>query len=148
MTGCVKLQPGNQKWVEISTAKGETIVVEPYNSLYDDLLCLTGKGIADVKSGQSFDIIVPDFGEQAIYFRPQQVVAYSSQHPKTIVESDITYAEVFGITVDDVDTKCSKRHVYAGDISIINKHLTDQWEQPMGEDEKPFESEDINVYIH
>lgn len=41
-------------------------------------------GIADVKSSQPFNILVADFGVQAMEVLPHQVVEYTSQYQETI----------------------------------------------------------------
>lgn len=62
VTARVKLQPGNEMWVEVSTAEEGSISVEPYHPLYIILLCLAWEGTADVEWGQLFHIIVAYFG--------------------------------------------------------------------------------------
>lgn len=45
----------------------------------------------------------------------------------------------------DRDPNLCKRHVDVRDIDIFNKHLTDQQERHMGEDEKPVTNVDITL---
>lgn len=72
------------------------------------------------------------------------MASYESKHPETIVEPDITHAEILSLIPVDVDTEIHKRYVYAHDITTINNHLADQREQQKEEGEKPVKA-DINL---
>lgn len=70
MTGCVKMQLGNQTCVELSAEKKGKIMVEGYHPLYDRLLRLKGGQIADFKPNQPFHILFSIFGgTKAIYLQ-------------------------------------------------------------------------------
>ena len=142
-----RLQPASQTWVEVVTQREGTILVEPNEQLYNSSMCLTGTGIADVTAGKPFHVLVANFGERPIDLRPQQVVAMAGSHPEKLVESDISHSEMLGIIPDNVDTKFRKRHVNVRDIDTINKHLSDQREQHMGEDEKPKTADEIDLNV-
>lgn len=105
MEGRVKLQPRTQTRIEVSTEKKGTIMVEPYHPIYNKQLCLSETGIADVKSGQPFYILVANFGQQVIDLLQHKVVVYASKHQETILESYITYMKMSGTIPDDVHTK-------------------------------------------
>lgn len=49
-------------WVEVSTKKERTVMVEQYHPLYSNLIFYTGTGIEHVKPGQRFHIIINKFG--------------------------------------------------------------------------------------
>lgn len=101
-------------------------MVEPYHRIYNKLLSLDGTGIADVKTGQSFPILCAIFGEHEINLLPDKVESYLSQHPEIIVESDMTHADMLGLTPINIETRFWKRHVEDCDISTINKQLGEQ----------------------
>lgn len=133
--------------VEVFTKKERTIMVELYHPLHNNHLCLSDTGITNLKSDEPFDILVSNFGEHAIDFLPHQVVAYASGYSDTLVESEISYAEMFCIIPNDVETKFCKRHVDAKDIDTINRQIADQREVRMGKDEKPLSADDISIDI-
>lgn len=62
VTGRVKLQLGKQTWVEVSMEKEGTVMIYPYHHLYNNLLCFAGTWIVDVKQGQTFHILIANFG--------------------------------------------------------------------------------------
>lgn len=72
-------------------------MIEQYDQLYNKKLCRAGTGIIDVHRDKSFQILVANFGERAIDLLPDQVVAYSTDHPETVTESHISHGEMFGV---------------------------------------------------
>lgn len=77
MMGRGRLQPGKKTWVEVSTEKEETLIVDPYHFLYSNLVCHNGTVIADLKPGQRFHILIANLREYAIDLLAHQVVAYT-----------------------------------------------------------------------
>ena len=71
----------------------------------------------------------------------------ASAHPEKIVESDVTHAALLGLIPDDVVTKYRKRHINIWDIEKINKHLADEIERHMGDEEKPVTAEEIILVV-
>lgn len=100
-----------------------------------------------MKTGQPFHILIANFSEQNIHLLPHQVVGYGSQHPETIIESDITNEKMLRIIPDDVETEFRKRHRNARDIATINKYLADHREQNLGVYEKPLTAVDIYLDV-
>lgn len=88
-----------------------------------------------MKKDQPFHSLESNFGEYAIDLLPHQVLAYASQHPQTIVESDITHEEMLSLIPDDVD------------IAMINKHMADKREQHMEEDDNPVTTAEIHLNV-
>lgn len=97
-------------------------MIEQYHAVYNNLLCLTGTGIVDE---QPFHILIENLGEHAIKLLPHQMVAYESQQSKTIVDSDITPAQILGLIPDNLDPKFRKRCIDARDIATTNKNWAD-----------------------
>lgn len=97
-----------------------------------------------MRPNEPFHILFVDFGDHAIDLLPHQVVAYASQHPEILFESEITNAEMLGLILDDTYTKYRKIHTNVRHIDTITKHLADQRENHMGADEKPLSTDDFN----
>ena len=109
--------------------------------------CRRASGVANVQPDQPFRVLVSNFNLHPVDLKRHQVVAMASAHPEKIVESDVTHAELLGMIPDDVDTKYLKRHVNVWDIETINKHLTDERERHMGDDEKTVTAEEIDLNV-
>lgn len=122
-------------------------MIEPYDPLYNNMLCRAGTGIADSKPNKPFHILFANFCQHFIDLVPRQVVVYASLLPETIFESDISHSEMIGVIPEHIDTKYCKRHVEARDIYIINKHLSEQLERHMGQDENPVTVDDIQLDV-
>lgn len=73
-------------------------------------MCIAGNVVADVRSDPSFRILDTNVSDRTIYLLPQKVVTTAEEDPETIVESQLSHAEVFGLILDDRDTKFQKRH--------------------------------------
>ena len=105
-------------------------------------MCLAGAGVAEVESNKPFPILVANFGKHPKLLLHKKHVATAKPHPTTLVESNISHAEILGLISDEeanVNRKnlFRKRDFNAKDISLINKHLADDREKHMGDDEKP-----------
>jgi len=142
-----RLHPGMQTWVEVTTDREGTIMIEPNDQLYHNLLCRAGTGIMDVKRDQPFHILVANFAEHPIDILPRQVVAYTSDHPETLTKSHISHGEMLGVISANDDAKFRKRPLNVRDIDVINRQLADQRELHMGKDEKPVTADDINIDV-
>ena len=103
------LYPNTQTWVEVTTSQHGLILIEPLAKLYDSHVCLTGNGIAQVESGIPFQILIGNFSDKERCLLPNQQVATAKPHPTTIVESDITHAELLGLTIEDTSKDVSKK---------------------------------------
>lgn len=87
-----------------------------------------------MKPRQPFHILISNFGKN-IRFNITSICSIYDMIPGKIVESDITHAELLGLSREDVDTKFRKPQVQSPNIATINKHLTELQEENMGEDE-------------
>lgn len=95
------LQSGTQTWVEVTTGREGTIIVEPYDPLYTNHLFRADTGIADGHRDEPFHILLDNFIDHKIALLPQQVVAYSSEHHETLTESHISDGEILDIMHED-----------------------------------------------
>lgn len=60
-------------------------MVEPRHPVYKDFLCLSLTGVADVRPGQRFHILITNFGEYESDVLPHNMVPYASQNSATNV---------------------------------------------------------------
>ena len=152
------IQPPKQTWVEVETARQGLILEEPIQKLYDNHMCLSGAGIANVTEGRTFRILVANFGEHPKTLLENQHIANASLHPTSIVESTISHAQFLGLVPDappyqteqNGPTKPSmfrKREQSAKDPALINKHLADLRESHMEKDETPVTAEDVPLDV-
>lgn len=124
-----------------------TILVDHYQPLYTNTMGITSSAVVDVRSNQPFWILVANFIDQTIDLLPHQVVAAALSNQKTLVESQLSHAEVFGLMPHDMNFKFRKQHNYAHDIETISKHLADNQEKHIGEEEKPVTAADIYIDV-
>ena len=140
----VVLKPGQQNWITVKTPQSGLVSIEPHKRLYETSNCAACNGIAQVEPDQPFKIMVTNFGTTPVLIRKDQRVAVADPHPTAITESNITHAEVFGITEEDKQSY-RKRQLSARDTALINKHLSDLRESHMKEDEAPMTADDIDL---
>lgn len=124
MTRHVRLKHSTQTWVEVTTKREVTILVDSYKLLYRNVMSSHATGIANVDSQNPFRILVANFTDHTVVLLPHHVLAAAAAHPENLKESRMSHADMLGLINDERDTKFRKRHVR--DIDIINKHLTDQ----------------------
>ncbi len=144
----VTVQPDQQSWVTVETDVRGLILVEPLPRVFNDHLCLAATGIAQVEPRKRFRILVANVGKQPHTFDAGQRIAKAEPHPSTIFESNISHAELFGLTEETsrpqaITNKYRKRDLHAKDESLINKHLSDLRESHMEDDDEPTRARDI-----
>ena len=61
VTKFTRLPPGSQTFVTVRTQRGRMITVEPQQQLYEKLGCRTASGVANVRPGQPFRILIANF---------------------------------------------------------------------------------------
>lgn len=110
-------------------------------------MCINASGVADAQSDQPLRILVANFSHRTRDGLPYQVVAPISEHPETLVESNLSHDEMFGLIHYEGDTQFRKRHTSAHDIETIKKYLASHLKQPMGGQEKPVAAEDISMDV-
>lgn len=120
------------------------ILVDPYDTLYTNLMGLKETGIFNVESDKPFRVLVSSFNDHLVDLLPQQVVSNASIKPAKTVESHISHAKMPILIPDDRDTKCRRSHVDVHYIDKINKNLTDQREKHIGKDENPSTAITVN----
>lgn len=114
---------------------------------YINFRYIAGTGVAYVKAGKPFRILVASFGNIRVTLLPHQVVATSFEHPEPLVEYSISHAEVFGLIADNSDTKYRKKYTNSRDINTIDKNLAYNREQHMSKDENPVTSDNIDIEV-
>ena len=143
----IKLPPETQSWIEVTCEKHGIIQVEPLEKLFTNQLCMVGNGIAQVKPGIPFKVLIANMGRESITLLKGQKIAAAEAHPTTIIESDVMLAEMLGCTREDAGAKKKstyrKRQAKANDTELINRHLADLRESHMEKDEEPITAEDI-----
>ena len=78
--------------------------------------------------------MVANFGDRPDTILIGQKVAATDLHPSSIIETNISHGEVFGIEENE-KLSYKKRNLDARDTTFINKHLADLRESHMQEDE-------------
>ena len=115
-------------------------------------MCLAGAGVAEVEPNKPFQNLVANFGKHPKLLLPKQHVETAKPHPTTLVESNISHAEMLGL-ISDEEANGNRKNLFrkrdfnAKDISLINKHLADEREKHMGDDEKPVTADDIDLDV-
>ncbi len=99
----VTLQPGAQTAVEVQTDARGLVLIEPSPRLFRFQSCMASNGIAQVKPRTPFKILVANFGNTPVMVNAGQSIATVETHPSTIVESDISHAEVLGLVDNDTE---------------------------------------------
>lgn len=120
------MKPDNRTWIEGTTKWEGTILVDHKQPLYTNTICIANDEVVDVQSGKQFLILMANFCDPTSDLQPHNVVEAASAHPHTLVESQISHAEMFGLLPEDRDSNFRKRHVGVRDTDTIEKHLTDQ----------------------
>ena len=88
--------------------------------------------------------MVANFGNKPVTILKGQRVATTDPHPSSIIETNLSHGEVFGIEENE-KLSYRKRNLNARYIALINKHLADLRESHMQEDETPMTAEDIDL---
>lgn len=89
--------------------------------------------VANVTCNTPFRILVANFGSTLVQLRHKQAIAKAAPPPSNVAEAHISHSEMFELIPDG---KFRKHHIYPENIDTINKHLVDQREIDMAEDEK------------
>ena len=119
-----------QAWVQVTTQKEGLILVDSLPKLYENDMCLAGAGVTEVEPNKLFQILVANFGKHRKLLLPKQQVATAKPHPTTLVESNISHAEMLGL-ISDEEANGNRKNLFrkrdfnAKDISLINNHLAD-----------------------
>ena len=95
------LPPESQTWVSVKTDRHGLILVEPAEKLYDNHSCAPTNGVAQVEAGKPFRILVANFSQHPFRLKTGQVVGHALPHPTSIYTSNVTLAEVLGLTEED-----------------------------------------------
>lgn len=134
-----------QTWVEVATEQQRKVLIVPYDQLSSNQVGRPGTNIALVNTNQPFHILVANFSNHELDMHPRQVIAYTTPRPEAIEESYIIHIEMLGLIPEDSDIKFCKQHVDVRNIETMNKHVADQREQHMSEDERPVTADDLDL---
>ncbi len=145
VTSTVVLKPNTQTWVEVTTETSGLILVESTKRLCETHTCLTGNGVAQVEANKPFRVLVANFGNTNRRLLSGQAIAFAEPHPSSIMESDVSHAELLGLVDDKTAQLYRKRNLNARDTSVINDYLRDARSGHMGVDEKPTTAADIQL---
>lgn len=110
-------------------------------------MCIADSGVANVRSDQTFRMLVANFSDRSITLLPDQIVATASTNAENLFQSHLSHADVFGWIHEDRNTKFRKPHMSAYDIETINTHLADRREKQIGEDEKLLTDQNIVIDV-
>lgn len=103
-------------------------------------------GITNVTSVKLFKDLVDNFRSTQIALRTQQSIPKASTHHANLVEFYIFHSKILGLILAEYQKdKFQKRDIDPKNIGNINKHLADDRERDMSEDEKPAGADDIKV---
>ena len=88
---------------------------------------MVAAGIAEVQEYKPFKVLMDNFGTFPVKLKENQKVALEEPHPSAVIESEITHAELLGLTLEGTrigvkttDTLYRKRDTNARDLSVIN----------------------------
>lgn len=146
VTKSVVLKSDQQTRVEVVSKRDGLMLVDSYPNLFSKQMCLVASGIANVSADQPLRLLVANFGSTSIELRPRKAITKASDHPTNLVESHISHGELLDLFSEDTnDGKFRKRHIDHKIIDTINRHLDDQRESHMAEDETPTTADDIKL---
>lgn len=63
MTNWARLKQETHIWIEVTRKRQGSILVDPYQPLYTNKMCIAGSGVADVQSDRPFRILVANFSD-------------------------------------------------------------------------------------
>lgn len=137
------LQPESQNCVTVSSKRYGPRTVELHSGLYLNHQCLTTAVIHHLNPGQRFKVLTANFIKSPVKLNVRQVVSIAYYHPDIITKSNITHAEMLGITT----TTYTKRDKNVRDVETVNKHLADARLVVLGnQDEQTITSENMEIH--
>lgn len=94
----ITLPAKSQIWVQVKTKWEGLFLVTLTRQSYDQLLCLAGTGIEQVKSNEPLHFFVANFRKRPRTLLPNKTIGTAEPHPIALMELTVTLAEALEIT--------------------------------------------------
>lgn len=92
---------------------------------------------------QTFKVLIKNVTKNIVKLNAHQIVGTADNHPDIMAESNITQAEILGLTTT-MYTKCDKN---VRDVNKVNKHLANSRLAALDNRyEEPFTSENVEIH--
>ena len=94
----VELQPGTQTFVEVTTERHGTMVLQPIESLFAKSSVVATNGVVQVEPNQVFRILVANFGDYPYRLSKNQIIGTLLPHPTAVIPSSVMLSDILGVT--------------------------------------------------
>ena len=97
----VKLEPGTQTFVTVTTKRHGLMVLQPSEKLYQTNQVIASNGVVQVEPDKPFRILLANFGQAPYTLCKGQVVGTLLPHPTALIPTRMQWNDLLGLTEEE-----------------------------------------------